>query len=405
MVSLLFLVVFGVGAVVEGKCEETFKYTLSGAFTWEGNDTNRPSSAHFSPMVCSVSLSPVMFQEGMQSSPGFKSIAESGNPNTLLRELSENTEVMSNFELRGTSVGTSTGTIASSAQSVTAVGDTAIWLACVTMIAPSPDWVVGIPSRNLCDEFEGTSGGSFEVNLMAYDAGTKNGESYTGGSSSTDPQTPLAMRTEGVVNTYGWMRVTIESATPAPAPSPTPSECFPADAEVEVEDGSTKPMGKLSVGDYVKVANGLYSPVFMFTHKVTDGWFDFVQISTASGQVIRLTANHYIYVDGLLQAAGSVTPGARVQLGGGSSDRVVTVDRVKGEGLFNPQTLHGDIIVNNLRVSTYTTAIRPELAHMLLQPLRVLFRIGVKNPSLGLLNGGASRLAAILPSGTQKVVV
>jgi Hint module len=68
------------------------------------------------------------------------------------------------------------------------------------------------------------------------------------------------------------------------------------------------------------------------------------------------------------------------------------------EGLFNPQTLHGDVVVDGLRASSYTTAVEPAVAHRLLWPLRVLFeRTG--RYARWLDGGGSAAVLAAAPSG------
>jgi hypothetical protein len=52
---------------------------------------------------------------------------------------------------------------------------------------------------------------------------------------------------------------------------------------------------------------------------------------------------------------------------------VVSTTLVEATGLYNPQTIHGDIVVDGIVASTYTTAVDPQVAHGLLAPLRVLY--------------------------------
>jgi hypothetical protein len=42
------------------------------------------------------------------------------------------------------------------------------------------------------------------------------------------------------------------------------------------------------------------------------------------------------------------------------------------EGLYNPHTMHGDIVVDGVHTSTYTDSVAPALAHALLWPVRML---------------------------------
>jgi Hint module len=151
--------------------------------------------------------------------------------------------------------------------------------------------------------------------------------------------------------------------------------CFPGSASIRLEDGRTLRMSELSIGDKVNVGGGRFSKVFMFTHKIKDGLHRFVSIQGAkTGVNIRLSGGHYLYVNGDLARAGSVSPGDWIELGDGSKDRVVRVTVVVDSGLFNPQTIDGDIVVDGVRASTYTTAVAPQLAHALLAPMRALYQ-------------------------------
>ena len=70
----------------------------------------------------------------------------------------------------------------------------------------------------------------------------------------------------------------------------------------------------------------------------------------------------------------------------------------RAPGLYNLQTLHGDVVVGGLRASTYTTAVDPAVAHRLLWPLRAVFEaVGVYTTALD--KGAAPALAALAPKG------
>jgi hypothetical protein len=130
---------------------------------------------------------------------------------------------------------------------------------------------------------------------------------------------------------------------------------------------------ELAVGDHVHVGHGRFSAVFMFTHRVADIDQQFVAIESSSGASLRATAGHYLYVNGGLGAAGSVAVGDEIELGHGVKDVVTKVTVVAGQGLYNPQTVNGDIVVDGIRASTYTTAVDPVFAHVILSPLRAAY--------------------------------
>jgi hypothetical protein len=175
------------------------------------------------------------------------------------------------------------------------------------------------------------------------------------------------------------------------------SSCFAGHALVELESGMHRRMDQLLIGDRVKVAQRTFSDVFMFTHKLHNVVATFVVIRTASGHSISLTPGHYIYVNGVLTPAASVKIGDEFELSTGGRTIVVSVSEAAQTGLFNPQTLHGDIFVNGILASTYTTAISPVIGHAWLTPLRMLY--SALGSTTGLLENGAEFAASLLPSG------
>lgn len=175
--------------------------------------------------------------------------------------------------------------------------------------------------------------------------------------------------------------------------------CFPSSATVQLEDGRVKRMSEIELGDRVMVGDNEFSDVFMFTHKMADVTNKFVQINTESGNKLELTGGHFLYVNNKLVPADSVRAGDRVFLANGSASRVASVDCTRLGGLYNPQTVQGDIIVNGIRTSTYTKTVQPTTAHAILAPLRIAYeKLGL---STSVLEFGASRMALLLPQAIR----
>lgn len=150
--------------------------------------------------------------------------------------------------------------------------------------------------------------------------------------------------------------------------------CFPADAHVHIQSGQSKRMDQLVVGDRVRVGKTQYSDIFMFTHKMNDGQlYEFVRFELSSGEFVEATPGHYVYANGELVAAASVRVGDWMDLASGAASQVAHVKFVSKRGLYNPQTLSGDLVVNGVLVSTYTTAVNPLYAHKVLAPLRFIY--------------------------------
>lgn len=212
---------------------------------------------------------------------------------------------------------------------------------------------------------------------------------------------PVAGESPGAVG-VGIGAVAAPEESDEPDASASPSEdgdddavCFPGDAEVVTEEGN-KLMKDLVVGDKVLVGQGKYSEVFMFTHKMSEVVYEFVKVLVEGGDSVRLTPGHYMYVNGKLVAAKMVVAGDEV-VSRGVVKKVVGVERVMGKGLYNPQTLDGDVVVDGVKVSTYTTAVEPAFAHGLLAPLRMVWKVA--GVGTGLFERGNFGLVNLAPKG------
>lgn len=184
---------------------------------------------------------------------------------------------------------------------------------------------------------------------------------------------------------------TVEAAHASPDDSHEGEEsaCFPAAARVTLRNGSVVRMDQLSTGDQVHVGAGYYTRVFGFTHADRDAVSAFVRLSTADGVSVSMSRGHYVYANGVTVAAEKVRVGDILTMGGGEDGLVAEVGKEMGRGLYNPQTLDGNIVVDGVKATTYTTAVRPEVGEAALAPVRALFRAGVCG--LGVMKKGAPR--------------
>lgn len=168
-------------------------------------------------------------------------------------------------------------------------------------------------------------------------------------------------------------------ASPSPGSSSssnsTSAACFPADAIVELVGGRYKQMERLQIGDMVKVGPAEFSKVFAFTHRVANINSRFVRLETAIGHVLEATSGHYLYVNGVLKQAEKVAVGESLLCGNGDETTVATAKVITKRGIFNPQTIHGDIVVGGIISSTYTTAVEPDIAHASLAVIRFIYRV------------------------------
>jgi hypothetical protein len=82
-----------------------------------------------------------------------------------------------------------------------------------------------------------------------------------------------------------------------------------------------------------------------------------------------------LHANGALVAEGAVRVGDTATSETGATKRVVSVSGEQARGLFDPQTLDGDIVVEGLLASTYTTIVEPALAHAALAPMRLFYQV------------------------------
>ncbi|CDF32172.1 unnamed protein product [Chondrus crispus] len=182
--------------------------------------------------------------------------------------------------------------------------------------------------------------------------------------------------------------------------------CFPASATVRTEIGRQVRMDELRIGDsvfvgYTREGKEQFSDVFLFSHQDRAIITSFVRISTSDGRSIDLSDGHYLYVKDVVTEASAVVTGDVLTSDDGGSVRVTRIERMPHRGLYNPQTVHGDIYVNGIKASTYTSSIEPSVASALLAPLRAMHFCGtsISKHITDLLSSGGNGLERIFPQG------
>jgi len=178
--------------------------------------------------------------------------------------------------------------------------------------------------------------------------------------------------------------------------------CFPADAMVFLESGEQVTMENLREGDQVLTTDGSFSEVFFFSHRLPKTHPNkFIQIS-AEGFSLDLSPSHYVFVNGKLMEARNVKVGDTISVVTEGSFKTAVVSSVSGVvkgGLYNPHTFAGNLVVNSVSVSCYTSTVDPRIAHLLLAPLRMLYSKAGLKPLAGFFHGDRPFLAQLAPSG------
>ena len=166
-----------------------YSVTFQGAWTSSVTPDGVPGGAHFSRLIGGVHSAAVTFLEGGQTaSAGVESMAELGGVSDLKSEVQ-------------TAIDASPQTALSVLEGDTdfigprvskTLGNVELTIAfprvtLTTMVAPSPDWFVGVSGLPLLDD-QGRWLRSHEVNLYPWDAGSEEGSEFSLNNLATSPQ-------------------------------------------------------------------------------------------------------------------------------------------------------------------------------------------------------------------------
>ncbi|KAK6766881.1 hypothetical protein RB195_026258 [Necator americanus] len=146
-------------------------------------------------------------------------------------------------------------------------------------------------------------------------------------------------------------------------------QCFSGDMEVETPSGS-KAIKDVEVGDMVLSIDEsmvTFSPVIMFLHKLESETAQFLQLKLESGDSLKITDNHLMYVANCngnetetlrLVPAREARIGQCVQIMGSAASlagrKITSIGKVTGVGIYAPLTTTGDIMVNRVLVSCHS---------------------------------------------------
>ena len=160
-----------------------YRLTFEGTWTRTATPGGLPGSAHFSPLIGAVHSDQVSFwRRGGTASGELEQVAELG-VNTRMRALLERRrpDVLHVLEKDPGRGGTASASI-----EFEATRDYPL-VTLVTMVAPSPDWFVGISGLSLVDG-QGGWLTDHEVDLFPYDAGTEDGTEFSLSNPATVPR-------------------------------------------------------------------------------------------------------------------------------------------------------------------------------------------------------------------------
>eukprot|EP01104_Vermistella_antarctica_P006760 TRINITY_DN17466_c0_g1_i1.p1 TRINITY_DN17466_c0_g1~~TRINITY_DN17466_c0_g1_i1.p1 ORF type:complete len:337 (-),score=78.78 TRINITY_DN17466_c0_g1_i1:55-1065(-) len=171
-------------------------YTVKYESQWSAKnfpDDFPEGSQHFSGLIGATHNKKVVFwNAGKLASDGIKSMAETGSKTTLQGEVEDEIDSgTAEYLLSGNGLPTSPDSTTYNFD----ISSTHPLVTLVSMIAPSPDWFVGVHGLSLWQDGEWVE--KLEVELYGYDAGTDSGESYKSSNDPTSPPDAIEMITSG----------------------------------------------------------------------------------------------------------------------------------------------------------------------------------------------------------------
>ncbi len=196
---------------------ETAEYRVTFESTWSAQTHPHefPTSAHFSGLIGGTHNDQVSFwQVGSLASQGIQDMAEMGSKTALQQEVQAAIAAgTANAVLSGGGISPSPGSVSLTFD----VEDAFPLVTLVSMLAPSPDWFVGVSGLDLHPN--GTWIPQVTVDLALYDAGTDSGPSFTSPNQATVPHVLVAENTSGAFasnNHVGTFTFTLNSVLDVP---------------------------------------------------------------------------------------------------------------------------------------------------------------------------------------------
>ena len=222
-----------------------YEVVFEGAWNPQSTPGGMPGSAHFSPLIGGIHDDRLVFlRSGERASPGVESMAELGLTQQLANEVAAAGAIVLH---RAGNIGpegrVTLDTVALSTDNPR--------ITLTTMIAPSPDWFVGVSGLSFLDS-AGNWIASRRVNLYPWDAGTEDGTEFSLSNPATSPQGVItSLRGQGKFTTarMASLSFTLQSVQAAEG-GPEIVDAFP---EQNLATGGQEP---IDLGAHFRAAAG-----------------------------------------------------------------------------------------------------------------------------------------------------
>lgn len=165
----------------------TYRVVFDATWSSSTHPADFPSGAHFSPLIGAVHNGGATFWAlGDTATRGIEVMAETGATGPLTTEISAAIPDGALAVINGRGIGSP----ASAAIQGVVVREDFPLVTLVTMIAPSPDWFVGVAGQSLLMD-DGRWAEELQVILYPFDSGTDSGTTYRSANRDTSPPQPI----------------------------------------------------------------------------------------------------------------------------------------------------------------------------------------------------------------------
>jgi len=186
---------------VNAQTANTAKYRVTFDATWSSqtHPADFPgTSAHFSGLIGLTHAADIsLFEIGQMASPGIVNMAETGGKSPLTSEIDAIIASGGGYaQINGGGIGVSPSSVSVEFD----IAASHPLASVTTMIAPSPDWFVGVKNLNL---FENGDWVNKSVTVGVYDAGSDSGATFTSPNRPTTPRQGVSMISDGPLAVNG----------------------------------------------------------------------------------------------------------------------------------------------------------------------------------------------------------
>lgn len=218
-ITFTFILCYSLLFSAQAIAQSTATYDINFTSTWNSSDHGTlPGSAHWSNLVGANHNSNITFLEmGGTATTGIENVAETGSNSVFNSEVQTAINAGDAEQWLDQSF-SPFAAISSATLNDVVVSEDYPLLTLVSMIAPSPDWIIAVNSLNLWDTNTNQWKETFTVDLLPYDAGTENGFGYSIDNPATNPRGVIA-NIAGATNypfnseKIGTLTVTFKSTT------------------------------------------------------------------------------------------------------------------------------------------------------------------------------------------------